>query len=1394
MGAMDKLRASRAVRATLAAVMAVALALPTSALTSLGAEGGGVAPQEAHAAAPSTFTGSAYIEVTNKAAAYYGTQAQCKATLTLPDGSKQVAYGHCISGDAYGYPVDGTYRYTATQQSDGSYSVVVWTSAGAAANPGAFVPGTMLGTQNMGGIKLWYNPTGDLELTKKSSNESITAGNACYSLEGAVYTVYKDYACTSQAATLTTNADGYAKATGLEAGTYYVKETTAATGYALDGSVYTVTVQGGQTAKVDGGTVYDVPLNDPGNVQLAKVDAEGHAYKSTDLPLGSATLEGAQFTVKYYANMGGDASGEPTRTWVYETGSLGKIRFNSPSQAVAGDNLYYQNGLVIYPIGTYVIQETKAPEGYLTPDELNEALAASPIVVSKPGDFSNQLADIVGDYAEQEGTAEVYVSEQVKRGDVEFSKKSDSGMRLSNVAFMVTSTATGESHVVVTDANGKFDSSAAYSKHTESTNGNDAAVTKGADGSYTVDDSKLSSDYGVWFGSDAEGNAVPADDSKGAFPYDTYTIAELRCAANEGLDLIPEQTFTVSKDGYQIDLGTFDDTQIELTTSATDKVDSDKVIVADSDAAVSDAVTYHQAVKGRAYTLESTLADVTDGGKELTTAATEFTAGQTSGTVNVELAFDASGLAGHVLAVKTAVKYQGSVLFEHNADYSDVSEQVTVVGTAIGTVALDGESGTHNVAADPEAHVTDTVTYSNAIPGQLYTLVGKAMLKNADGTAAELLDAEGNPVTSQIVFTAEKADGEVEVPFTFDASGFAEATQVVFYEYLYKGEPLEKDPVTSHEDPSDGSQTVTVTPPEIGTTATDGADGDKVVAANSTVKVVDSVEYTGLTPGKEYTVTGTLMLKTTEHKWVAFVDHEQFGEGHDVETNSKGTYFKYDTDDKGGYKSLKMNGNGTWTLTTVTFGEGVNEDGTPNAKSNLTYETLQAGDVEVGDDGSGEVIQTELTDANGDKVTASATFTPDTAHGFVDVEFEFDGSNLEQGQEIVAFESLARDGVELAVHADINDEPQTVTVASPEIGTTAADSLDGDKVIVADEQAGVTDTVAYENLSAESEYTMIGVLMDKSTGLPLVTGEGWDAISQDDLKAFWDDVLAALGTTEKKLANEKAEDFEASDVDWAAFQEALAKNAAIAAAISYEQAEFSPQHADGSIDVALPFDGSRFIQADSAAEVVAFEFLLHDGKLVTAHADLGDGGQTVTVEPSSIGTELTDSTDGDHAALTSKTLKLVDKVSYENLIPGKEYVMTGKLMVKDSGKALLSGDQEVTAKKAFTPNNPSGEVEIEFEFDASALDGKSLVAFESCTKDGVEVAVHADIDDAAQTVKIDKLGGAEGKTYSKTGVDFTAYLWLVALIGAAGASMAAFGGYRVARARKAEAAQGRKFE
>lgn len=171
------------------------------------------------------------------------------------------------------------------------------------------------------------------------------------------------------------------------------------------------------------------------------------------------------------------------------------------------------------PYGDYLVREAEAPEGYLGTD------AEVPFSIEKDG----EMVELTGERA---------VANQVKRGDLELVKVSDGDLsRMAGVPFRITSATTGESHVVVTDANGYASTAASWNPHTASTNANDQA----AEGSWDAS-------AGVWFG------ASGPDDSKGALPYDTYELEELPCGVNEGKKLLgPIEVRVYDADGELVE-------------------------------------------------------------------------------------------------------------------------------------------------------------------------------------------------------------------------------------------------------------------------------------------------------------------------------------------------------------------------------------------------------------------------------------------------------------------------------------------------------------------------------------------------------------------------------------------------------------------------------------------------------------------------------------------------------------------------------------------------------------------------------------------------------------------------------------------------------------------------
>ena len=182
--------------------------------------------------------------------------------------------------------------------------------------------------------------------------------------------------------------------------------------------------------------------------------------------------------------------------------------------------------------------------------------------------------------------------------------------------------------------------------------------------------------------------------------------------------------------------------------------------------------------------------------------------------------------------------------------------------------------------------------------------------------------------------------------------------------------------------------------------------------------------------------------------------------------------------------------------------------------------------------------------------------------------------------------------------------------------------------------------------------------------------------------------------------------------------------------------EFIPEAADGSIEVEFTFDATGLEEIN----ITVFEKLLNaNGTVVAVHEDITDKDQTVEVKKIKIGTTATDKEDGDKTIISKGIVTIIDKISYENLIPGRMYTAEGVLMDKSTGKELRIDGKPITGKTEFIPEAADGSAEVEFTFDATGLGNIEVVVFEKLLNaNGTVVAMHEDINDNEQTVKFEK--------------------------------------------------------
>ena len=306
-----------------------------------------------------------------------------------------------------------------------------------------------------------------------------------------------------------------------------------------------------------------------------------------------------------------------------------------------------------------------------------------------------------------------------------------------------------------------------------------------------------------------------------------------------------------------------------------------------------------------------------------------------------------------------------------------------------------------------------------------------------------------------------------------------------------------------------------------------------------------------------------------------------------------------------------------------------------------------------------------ITDAEGNEITTSEIFVAEEKDGSIDITFKFDASAL-AGKSLVAFETLYTEGKEVAIHADLEDEGQTIRI--PEIHTTATDKVTGDHDGVVAKETTVLDEVFYKNLIPGKEYTVKGTLMVKETGEALV-------------------VNGETVTAEKT---------------------------------------FTAEEPDGSIILEFTFDSSAL----AGKKIVAFEDITYEGISIGSHEDLTDEDQTISYPE--IHTTAVNGTDGSKTMVLGTNVTLVDTVTYKGLTAGKTYVLKGTIMDKASGQSI-----GVTAETTFTAEAADGSTTVTFTFDTSVLQGKTLVVFETLyDTNGNQIVAHSDLNDEDQTVTV----------------------------------------------------------
>ncbi len=763
---------------------------------------------------------------------------------------------------------------------------------------------------------------------------------------------------------------------------------------------------------------------------------------------------------------------------------------------------------------------------------------------------------------------------------------------------------------------------------------------------------------------------------------------------------------------------------------------------------LTDVIAYEGFVPGKEYVATGTLMDketgeaVLDGDGNPITSTTTFAPEEADGTVTVTFRFAGQDLVGKTVVAFEEVTRDGKLYAAH-ADLEDEGQSVTF--PEVDSYAADESDSNKDLAAAPGQTVKEVVSVSGLKAGYEYKLVGTLHVRE-DGA-----DLGATSYQVEALFDAE-SPVQTMLFTDVDATELG-GKQLVVFQMLYGRANEESDWVLLSDngaDITDDDESVRI--PVIGTTLTGQNLHEMQVPEDGMVTLTDTVSFKNLTPGHTYAVFGELHTpEMGEDGQIVGSEPVSGATAGAIFTpeSSDGTVdltFTFDASDLVGtnvtaFETLYSSPNEDvpddwkehfegdedvpemekpedgWKVadhaditdegqtvhfvdfgTTLTSDEGTQETeaaGTMTlvdtvAYTNLipghTYEVSGTLHLKIRDEDGNLVDGGAVTDKEGNEVTGKVTFVPTEANGTVEVPFTFDASDL-AGKTVVAFETISTEGVTFGVHADIEDEDQTVRFVK--LGTTALTKDDLHEMQVPEDGlVTITDTVFYENLIPGTEYKVSGTLHKQIVNVDGTVSDGG----------------ALLGEDGKELVVEQT---------------------------------FTPKEENGTVEMVFTFSASEL----SGQTVVAFETLSKGDLVIAGHTDIADEEQSIhftELHTTALGTE------GLHEIELpkgeDKTVTIVDRVEYKNLIPGTEYTLTGVLHKQEvnkkgditDGGILTDTEQTMT----FVPETANGFVDMTFTVDAGELSGATLVAFETLTKNGITVGTHTDITDEAQTVRL----------------------------------------------------------
>ena len=1253
------------------------------------------------------------------------------------------------------------------------------------------------GYQHVGGkVRVYRAFAGSLELIKSSANQTITNGNSCYSLKGAVYGLYQNGI---EIARKTTDVNGYAKFENVTAGNYDLKEITPPKGYALDKRTYPVTINSSQTTRVD---VKDYPQSDPVSILLGKVDKD----TTQNMPQGSASLEGAEFTIKYYAVHSdkdpAESGKKPVRTWVLKTNKDGKTAMVD-SLKVSGDEFFKTSqGYNTLPLGTITIQETKAPKGYL----LNEEI------------FVRQITS--------KGTTEgveTYnmptIEEEVIRGDIQLVKygenndePGDSGADikkpLKDIKFHLTSKTNGDVYTIITDENG-FASTKQFGN---SKRGNLPFDT------YTVTEESPYPEYDI-----IAPFEVTVDEEGKTYSYilrnDTVdaplSVQKVDKETGKVIPIAGAQFQILDENKKPITMEVHYPTPMEIDTFETDangsftlpeKLEHGSYYLHETKApegyllGVEDipfvvdqefdwenplSITYPDApAKGKirvTKTDKETDKPIPSGAEFTVTAAEDITTPDGTirtekGTVVATLTTDEKGKAETEAlylgkyVIKETKAPNGYLLnpkeFAVTLEYEDQETEIVY-----GDVTVPDELAKGKIRVKK----TDAET-GNGLSGAEFEIRAKEDIVTPDGTVKAKAGTVVDTITTSDKGTAETKKlylGKYEVQETKAPEGYLLNTQKYPVELIYADQETEivYGDVTVPDEIAKGKIRITKTDKETNKPIPSGA--EFTVTAAEDITTPD-----GTVRAEKGTVVATL---TTDDKGKAETDKLYLGKYVIKETKAPEGYLLNP-------KEFEVTLAYKDQTTEIVYGDVTVPDQPAKGKIRITKTdaetnkpiplgaefTVTAAEDITTPDGTvraekGTVVDTIVTDTTGiarskelylGKYVVKETKQP---IGFIrpnqtwDVELKY----ADQKTELVK-ENLT-----------IKNQPTEIIIDKKETGTDKP--LEGVKFVIwnKDKEDPIDPGMQHKEIYTTDANGKIRLLYLEPGNYAVAEVESIPGYAWDD-KMIYEFTITEDGRVDGEVShtipvgNDRTEITETNAINVSTgTQDAFAVDLTIIDTVSIvnlmpnreyklqliladaktgEPLKVKDQPSGDLLTTEKTFtaDSSKMdvdmqIEFDASPfvgrTIVAYEYLYQDGVEISRHEDPNDKKQQIYVKDKlKLNTTAIDLISGTHEAIAKKDVTIRDNVDHFGLIKGQEYVLKGILMDQTTGKPLVINGKQITAEKSVQIETADGTVPIDFTLDASELNNRSIVVYEYLYHNGQLIASHEDITDEDQTI------------------------------------------------------------